>query len=210
MRIDPMSIAGAWTMTPRLHQDDRGTFLELFHADAFAAAVGHLLDPTQANISVSQAGTLRGIHFADVPPGQAKYVTCLHGSVLDVVVDLRVGSPTFGQHEVVPLDDVDRRAVYVGEGLGHGYLALTAGAVFGYLCSTTYAPGREHGVDPYCAELAIGWPTTAPDGTPLEHLLSPKDRAAPGLSAAREQGLLPDHARTEDHLAGLRATRPPV
>ena len=87
-------------------RDDSGVFLEWFKGDRFGEAVGHPLDLAQANCSVSAAGVIRGIHFADVPPGQAKYVTCLAGAVLDVVVDLRVGSPTFGYWDSVLLDDV--------------------------------------------------------------------------------------------------------
>ena len=98
--------------------DGRGTFLEWFRQDAVAAAIGHPLNLLQANASVSGAGVIRGIHFADVPPSQAKYVTCVYGAVLDVVVDIRIGSPTFGSWASMPLNDADRRAVYVAEGLG--------------------------------------------------------------------------------------------
>jgi dTDP-4-dehydrorhamnose 3,5-epimerase len=105
---------------------------------------------------------------------------------------------------VVVLDDVDRRALYVSEGLGHGYIALTEGAVFAYLCSAPYAPGREHGVNPLDPDLAIAWPSTAPDGSPLTPLLSPKDTAAPGLHQAAEQGLLPGY---DEALAFRRSLR---
>jgi dTDP-4-dehydrorhamnose 3,5-epimerase len=97
MQIEPLSIEGAWLVTPRLFPDDRGTFLELFKAEAFEQAVGHRFTLAQSNVSTSTAGTVRGIHFAALPPSQAKYVTCLHGAVADVVVDIRVGSPTFGR-----------------------------------------------------------------------------------------------------------------
>ena len=145
----------------------------------------------QANCSVSSAGTLRGIHFAQLPPSQAKYVTCLHGAALDVVVDLRVGSPTFGQWDSVLLDDVDRRAVYLPEGLGHAFMALEDHTVVTYLCSAPYAPGREHGIHPLDPDVGIDWPTTARDGSPLAPLLSPKDDAAAqprrGATAARRR-----------------------
>jgi dTDP-4-dehydrorhamnose 3,5-epimerase len=148
-------------------------------------------------MSVSAAGVVRGIHFADVPPGQAKYVTCVRGAVLDVVVDLRVGSPTFGQWEAVRLDDVDRRAVYIAEGLGHGFCALTDGATLAYLCSTTYNPGAEHTVHPLDPQLAIEWPASAPT-------LSARDAAAPPLSAAREAGALPDYETCRTYTESLR------
>lgn len=181
-------IDGAFVCTPRQHVDGRGVFLEWFKAEPLAAAVGHRLRLEQANHSVSALGTLRGIHFADVPPSQAKYVYCPSGAVLDVVVDIRVGSPTFGAAASVRLDDTDRRAVYLAEGLGHAFLALTEGAIVTYLCSTGYAPGREHGIHPLDPTLRLPWP---PDLAPL---LSRKDAAAPTLAEAREQGLLPSWA----------------
>ena len=124
MEIRELAVAGAFSITPRLHRDDRGTFLESFRQDALAGVLGRDFPVAQANCSVSRRGVVRGVHYADVPPGQAKYVTCTRGAVLDVVVDLRVGSPTFGTWDAVRLDDVDRRAVFVGEGLGHAFCAL--------------------------------------------------------------------------------------
>ena len=96
---------GAWELSPKLHADSRGVFFEWFTDASFRGFAGHRFDLAQANCSVSAAGVLRGVHFAQVPPSQAKYVTCVHGSVLDVVVDIRVGSPTFGQWDSVLLDD---------------------------------------------------------------------------------------------------------
>ncbi|MCU0262046.1 MAG: dTDP-4-dehydrorhamnose 3,5-epimerase family protein, partial [Candidatus Nanopelagicales bacterium] len=113
MQVEPMSIEGAWLFSPTIHGDQRGAFLEWFTDRSFSEATGHPLPLVQANASVSAKGVLRGIHFADVPPGQAKYVTCVTGSVLDVIVDIRVGSPTFGTWESVLLDDRSRRAVYL-------------------------------------------------------------------------------------------------
>jgi dTDP-4-dehydrorhamnose 3,5-epimerase len=121
-----LKVPGAWEITPRQLGDNRGLFLEWFKAERFASAVGHKLDLQQANASVSAAGVLRGIHFADVPPGQAKYVTCLKGAVLDVVVDLRVGSPTFGVWDSVMLDDVDRRAIWPRASATHSCRSRTA------------------------------------------------------------------------------------
>ena len=194
VQITPLSIEGAWLFEPRHHRDDRGTFLEWFKSEWFIDAVGHPLGVAQSNISTSVAGTIRGIHYAEVPPGQAKYVTCVHGAVADVVVDLRLGSPTFGAHELVQLDAVNRFALYVSEGLGHGYMALTDGAAVMYLCSTPYAPAREHGVDPSDPELGIAWPTAGQDGRPLTPLMSDRDRAARSLEQAVADGALPTFA----------------
>ncbi|HVV31094.1 MAG TPA: dTDP-4-dehydrorhamnose 3,5-epimerase [Mycobacteriales bacterium] len=197
MQTDQLEITGAFTVTPALHGDDRGHFAETFRADAFMAATGHAFDLQQANTSFSARGVIRGVHFALVPPGQAKYVQCLAGTILDVVVDVRVGSPTFGQHVAVELDDRTRRALYLAEGLGHAFCALSPTATVNYLCSTSYNPAREFGVNPLDPELALPWPTEAP-------IVSDKDAAAPTLAEARELGQLPDYTATMDYLDGLR------
>ncbi|MDR2279624.1 MAG: dTDP-4-dehydrorhamnose 3,5-epimerase [Gordonia sp. (in: high G+C Gram-positive bacteria)] len=191
MKVRELSIAGAWEFTPVLHGDDRGVFLEAFKADVLSELIGHRFELAQVNTSVSAAGVLRGIHFADVPPGQAKYVTCSVGAIVDVIVDIRVGSPTYGQWDAVLLDDVDRKAVYLSEGLGHGFCSLADGSTVTYLCSTGYNPTAEHGVNPLDPDLGIDWPTVAHDGTPLEYELSAKDVAAPSLAQAALDGLLP-------------------
>ncbi|WP_250034308.1 dTDP-4-dehydrorhamnose 3,5-epimerase family protein [Paractinoplanes maris] len=197
MKVRPLTIEGAYEITPAQHGDSRGVFLEWYRFDALAAAVGHPLDLAQANLSTSARDVVRGIHFADVPPGQAKYVTCVTGAVLDVVVDLRVGSPTFGAWESVRLDDEERRAVYLAEGLGHAFCSLTDGATVAYLCSSTYRPGHEHGIDPLDPELGIVWPAAVP-------LLSTKDSAAPSLAQARATGLLPSHEECSRYVKSLR------
>ena len=186
--IRALSIAGAWEFAPRVHEDDRGVFLESYRADVLEDAIGHRLHVAQVNQSVSRRGTVRGIHFADVPPGQAKYVTCPRGTILDVVVDIRVGSPTFGRWESVRLDETDRRAVYVAEGLGHAFMALTDEATVNYLCSEPYAPGREHGVNPLDPAIGIDWPTD------IAPRVSAKDADAPTLEEAGRDGLLPSYA----------------
>lgn len=134
---------------------------------------------------------VRGIHFAQLPPSQAKYVMCPKGAVLDVVVDIRVGSPTFGQWDTVLLDDIDRRAIYISEGLGHAFCALEDDSTVMYLCSAPYAPGREHGVNPLCEQVGVDWPKFDRAGREMELLLSDKDTAAPGLEQAAAEGLLP-------------------
>jgi dTDP-4-dehydrorhamnose 3,5-epimerase len=184
MRLEPTSIGGAFVMTPRKRGDSRGVFLEWYRADLLAAEVGQPLPLAQANLSVSVRGTVRGIHFADVPPGQAKYVTCVRGAVLDVVVDVQPGSPTFGRWEGVRLDDEGRRALYLGVGLGHGFCALTDDATVLYLTSSPYDPAVERALNPLDPTVGIEWPTADP-------VLSARDRAAPGLHELRDRGLLP-------------------
>lgn len=193
MDVRELRIEGSWEVTPRIHEDSRGAVLEWFRADRFGAATGHALDLQQANCSVSSAGTMRGIHFADLPPSQAKYVTCLAGAALDVVVDIRVGSPTYGQWEAVELDDATRKAVYLSEGLGHAFMALDDDTVVAYLCSAPYAPEREHAIHPLDPELGIEWPQVNRAGARLTPLLSGKDKVAPTLAEVAEAGLLPTH-----------------
>ncbi|MEO7350446.1 MAG: dTDP-4-dehydrorhamnose 3,5-epimerase [Marmoricola sp.] len=197
MEVRQLSVPGAFEVTPVQHGDDRGVFLEWFREDVFTELTGHPLRLAQANCSVSSAGTLRGIHFAELPPSQAKFVTCLHGAAFDVVVDLRVGSATYGQWDAVLLDDRDRRAVYLPEGVGHGFMALEDQTIVNYLCSAPYAAGREHTIHPLDAEIGITWPTRGRDGTPVSPLLSPKDQSAPTLAAVRDQGLLPTYEATQ-------------
>ncbi|MCX4884572.1 dTDP-4-dehydrorhamnose 3,5-epimerase [Streptomyces sp. NBC_00847] len=194
----PLGIEGAWVLEPKVFPDDRGSFHEWFRGPEFREATGHDLNLAQANCSVSKRGTLRGIHFADVPPSQAKYVKCVRGAVLDVIVDIRVGSPTYKQWEVVRLDDQTHHAVYLSEGLGHAFVALTDDATVVYLCSEGYAPEREHGIHPLDPDLAIEWPAG------IEPLLSPKDEQAPTLADAEAQGLLPAY---EDCVAYRRTLR---
>ena len=187
MQVEPLAIEGLWEITPVLRPDDRGVFLEAFKADVLSESIGHPFTLKQMNVSVSSAGTVRGIHFADVPVGQAKYVQCFSGAILDVVVDIRVGSPTFGQWDAIELDAVSRKALYISEGLGHAFCALTDDATVGYLCSEPYSPTREHGIHPLDETLALPWP----EGSAA--LLSPKDAAAPTLASAIESGLLPSY-----------------
>lgn len=184
MEITPTKVPGAWAVTPKQHGDDRGLFLEWYKATTFGSVVGHDLTVAQANHSVSRRDVLRGIHYAIVPPGQAKYVYCPRGAGLDFVVDIRDGSPTFGAWDVVRIDDVDRRGVYIAEGIGHAFVSLADDTSLLYLCSTGYDPAREFTVSPYDPDLAIDWSIANP-------VLSDRDRDAPTVKQARELGQLP-------------------
>jgi dTDP-4-dehydrorhamnose 3,5-epimerase len=198
--MDVLDIDGAWVLTPRIHRDGRGSFLEWFRDAELHDRVGYRMDVAQANCSVSRRGVIRGIHFSDVPPGQAKYVTCASGAIIDVVVDLRMGSQGFGRWLAVQLDDTARRAIYISEGLGHAFAALTDQATVVYLCSTPYAPGREHGVDPLDPAIGISWPAD------MEKILSEKDASAPSLAEAQSAGLLPDYDKCQAYIADLRSS----
>lgn len=188
MEFAPLEIEGAYVVTPRQFPDDRGVFLEGFRGDKLAERLGHRPDIIQTNISVSSRGTVRGIHFADIPPGQGKYITAVSGSLIDYIIDIRVGSPTYGQWTSVLLDTVHRKAVYLSEGLGHAFCALEDNTTAVYLCTAVYNPTGEHGIHPLDRSIGL----TFPDG--LEPLLSPKDGAAPTLAEGETSGLLPTYA----------------
>jgi dTDP-4-dehydrorhamnose 3,5-epimerase len=196
MEFRETKVPGAWVGTPVQRADDRGVFLEWYKTSAFAEVVGHPLTLAQANNSVSRKDVLRGIHYALVPPGQAKHVYCARGALLDFVVDIRDGSPTFGEWEAIRLDEENRRVVYIAEGIGHGFVALTDDASLTYLCSTEYDPAREFTVSPNDPDLAIDWGVAAP-------ILSDRDRDAPTVKQARELGQLPAWDACLAHYAAL-------
>ncbi|MEV7092196.1 dTDP-4-dehydrorhamnose 3,5-epimerase [Amycolatopsis sp. NPDC051045] len=199
MQFRRLSVPDAYEFSPRAFPDDRGLFVAPFQEDTFRAAVGHPLRLGQSNHSVSRRGTIRGIHFADTPPGQAKYIYCPRGSLLDVVVDLRAGSPTFGQWDTAVLDSREFRAMYLAEGLGHGFVALEDDTVMTYFCSEPYNPSGEHGITPLDPALDLPWPAD------IEPILSAKDRDAPTLAEALEQGLLPAYADCVAYYDKLRS-----
>lgn len=197
--MQQLGIAGAWQVSPAIHTDRRGSFREWFRADEFAAITGYRFSLAQANCSVSHRGVIRGIHFADVPPGQAKYVVCMSGSVLDVIVDVRVGSPTFGRWVAVQLDTA-RRGVFISEGLGHAFISTSAEATVVYLCSEPYSPASERAVNPLDPAIAIDWPANGLT------ILSDKDRKAPSLAEAQRDGLLPSYPACVEYVASLKGT----
>ena len=199
MQARRLSIPDSFEFTPRVFPDHRGLFVAPFQGETFAETVGHPLRLAQTNTSVSRRGTIRGVHFADTPPGQAKYVYCPSGSLLDVIVDLRVGSPSFGEWTSVLLDGTEYKSVYLAEGLGHAFIALEDDTVMAYICSEPYNPTGEHGINPMDADLALPWPQD------IEPILSEKDTEAPGLKEALEQGLLPQYDECVAYYEKLRA-----
>ncbi|WP_458041054.1 MULTISPECIES: dTDP-4-dehydrorhamnose 3,5-epimerase family protein [Bacteria] len=185
MRVRPLAIPGSFEFTPRQFDDNRGSFAEWYRFEPVEEAVGHKLDLRQANISRSAKGVLRGIHYVDLP-GQGKYVTCAYGAVLDFVVDIRVGSPTFGQWDTVLLDDKDRRAIYIAEGLGHAYVSLEENSIVTYLCSNVYDAATEGAIQPQDTTIGLTFPSEL--GQPI---LSDKDIIAPSLQELQDAGKLP-------------------
>ena len=198
MKIRELAVPDSYVVDLTPHGDARGRFTEWYRVDMLAEAVGFDRRMVQANHSVSARGVLRGVHSSSVPPGQAKYVYCPAGLVLDVVVDIREGSPTFGVHDTVLLDSERPRAVYLAEGLGHALLALADNSSVTYLASTPYAPEREIGIHPMDRDLALPWPGD------IEIALSPKDAAAPAFAEVRTAGLLPTMTQCRERYAELR------
>jgi dTDP-4-dehydrorhamnose 3,5-epimerase len=188
MSFTPLGIEGSWVFTPKQLPDDRGSFHEVFKLPQVTEALGFGFEVKQVNQSRSAAGVIRGIHWADVPPGQAKYVFCPKGSIWDVVVDIRLGSPTFGKFDAVEINASNGKSVLIKEGLGHVFLSLEDDTVVNYLCSETFNPTSEHGLNPLDSEIAIPFDSMLPD---VSFAISTKDMGAPSFTQAKEAKILP-------------------
>jgi dTDP-4-dehydrorhamnose 3,5-epimerase len=197
MTVRPLDIDGAFLISSRSFVDDRGVFFEAYREDVLAEVLGYQPKLVQTNYSVSHRNVLRGVHGASVPPGLAKFVTCVRGSMLDFVVDLRTGSPTFGTWDMIVLDGRGASSVYVEEGLGHAFVALDDDTCVQYHLSELYRPQEVVTVHPLDPE--IGLPLRLP-GPPV---LSDRDAAAPSLRESVERGLLPSY----DACLALRKAR---
>lgn len=198
MRVRELAVPGAYQFIPPTFPDRRGVYCVPLQVGVLAEVVGYRPSFAQVSSALSRRGAVRGPHYADIPPGQAKYVYCSNGAVLDFVVDIRIGSPTFGRYEAIRLDSTGCHAVYVPEGLGHAIVALEDDTVLTYLTSTSYNPAAEHGLNPL--DPALGLPM--PDD--LDLILSDRDRSAPTLAEALVDGTLP---RYEDCLERYRSLR---
>ncbi|MCO5995620.1 dTDP-4-dehydrorhamnose 3,5-epimerase family protein [Actinoallomurus rhizosphaericola] len=187
MLITAMTVPGAYRIEPEPITDTRGRFFESVRAGVLLAATGRHFEVRQVNYSVSRRNTLRGIHGTTVPPGQEKFITCVRGRALDIVVDIRAGSPTFGHYDVTYQSPETGTAVYLPDGFGHAFLALTDDTCMCYLCSTEYVPGTMIELDALDPDLALPWDLAEPP------IRSVKDAAAPTLAQAAEAGLLPTY-----------------
>ena len=193
MRSRELTVAGAFEFTPTVFADERGVFASAFQEPAFVETMGHrLFDVAQVSYARSRRGVVRGVHFTRTPPGAAKYVCCVRGRALDIVTDLRTGSPSFGRQDSVLLDQNDFRAVYFPVGVGHAYVALEDDTVMCYLLSLSYRPENELALFPLDPELGL----RIPDG--IEPVLSARDRDAPTLAEATAAGLLPEYRRCRE------------
>lgn len=189
MKLTPLGIEGAWLAESPMLIDERGFFREWFKAEEVLTASGVEFEIQQANISQSQRGVIRGIHYSLVPQGQAKWVTCASGHVLDVIVDLRPRSATFKKVVQVDLRGEEARALLIGTGLGHGFLALEDNSVLTYLLSSPYSPQDEYEINPMDSDLNIDWPLGLVGETGL--IISYKDAQAPSLAQRMLDGKLP-------------------
>ncbi|MEU1876760.1 dTDP-4-dehydrorhamnose 3,5-epimerase family protein [Streptosporangium sp. NPDC020072] len=199
MRVRELKVEGAYELTPEVFGDERGFFLSPYQEEPFVRAVGRPLFPVaQASHSRSRRGVVRGVHFTATPPGMAKYAYCAGGVALDVVLDTRVGSPTYGVWDSVVLDQRDFRSVYLPVGVGHLFVALEDDTAVSYLLSTGYVAENELAVSPLDPALGLPLPRD------LDLILSERDRRAPTLAEAERAGILPDYAASRA-LDGLRA-----
>ncbi|MGW2476185.1 dTDP-4-dehydrorhamnose 3,5-epimerase family protein [Streptomyces sp. NPDC001665] len=188
MKYRELNVAGALEFSPNVFPDERGLFLSPFQGPAFTEATGNTRFPVaQTNHSRSQRGVVRGVHYTLTPPGCAKYVYCPKGSALDIVVDIRVGSPTFGKWDAVLMDQNDFRAMYFPVGLGHAFIALEDDTVMSYMVTSSYVAENELALS--VTDPALGLPIPD-DITPI---YSARDTVAPTLAEAAEQGLLPQY-----------------
>ena len=186
MLISELEIKGAWLADSPVWSDDRGFFREWFKSEDVKTATGRDFGIEQANISVSSVGTLRGIHYSIAPRGQAKWITCVAGSIKDVIVDIRPDSQTFGKWIEVVLKGDSGQAVFIGEGLGHGFLALEDNTAVAYLVSTPFSSTDEFEINPLDEKIGINW------GMGLSTLkISDKDKNAPTLAERLAEGKLP-------------------
>jgi dTDP-4-dehydrorhamnose 3,5-epimerase len=189
MDFSQLEIDGAWIATSSVWTDERGSFNEWFKGADVLASTGIDFKAAQANISISDRGVIRGIHYSLAPEGQAKWVTCVSGSLVDVIVDIRPRSKTYGKYISVNLAGRDGRAVLIGPQLGHGFVSLEAGTAISYLLSSPYSPGNEYEINPFDPEINIDWKLKQLEGTKV--LLSKKDETAPLLAERARNGELP-------------------
>ena len=186
MYIEELGVKDVYIAESKIWGDERGFFREWFKSEEIKKATGRDFEIEQANISLSSRGTLRGIHYSTAPRGQAKWITCVTGSIRDVIVDIRPESKTFGRWIEVELTGDSGKAVFISEGLGHGFLALEDNTAVAYLVSTPFSPTDEFEINPLDEKIGIN------GGMNLSELkISDKDKKAPTLAERLTEGKLP-------------------
>lgn len=185
MKISSSLISGAWLIEPKRFGDDRGWFQEWFKKSVTQEITGFDFSPTQLNISQSCAGVIRGVHYSIAPMGQAKLVTVMAGVIDDYIIDIRIGSPTFGKWERVRLYSDIGNSVLLGPHLAHAFQVISTEATVCYAVSAEFNPEAEKAINPLCSSLSINW------SEDLQPVLSQKDEIAPSLPEQTAAGLLP-------------------
>ena len=181
MKFTPQSIEDVILIEPTIHGDDRGYFIETFKQDLLEEAIGYRVNFLQDNESKSIKGVLRGLHYQLPPYTQAKLVRVIEGSVLDVVVDIRKSSGTFGQHVSLELTAQNKHQLFVPHGFAHGFVVLSDSATFAYKVDNYYAPEHDRGIAFDDKELKINWQLSAE-----ELQLSDKDKTYPTLESTKD------------------------
>jgi dTDP-4-dehydrorhamnose 3,5-epimerase len=186
MDLTPLGIDGAWVGRSKVWHDARGNFREWFKAEEIAQVTGMNFHVAQANLSESKYGVLRGIHYSLAAEGQAKLVTCIAGTVKDVIVDIRPKSATFGKYVEFNLTGGSGDILLISSGLGHGFVSLEESSIVAYLVTSPYSPSEEFEINPLDSAIGINWEVDV-----NQLLLSPKDANAMSLLEAQSIGKLP-------------------
>ncbi|WP_109302023.1 dTDP-4-dehydrorhamnose 3,5-epimerase [Aquimarina sp. AU474] len=181
MEVEPTFIEGCFIIKPKIFEDQRGSFFESFNSQQFLEKTGLQIDFVQDNQSISSKGTLRGLHFQTGDFAQTKLVRVVLGEVLDVAVDLRPESQTYGKHFSIILNDKNNFQLFVPRGFAHGFITLSDTAIFAYKCDNYYHKPSELGVKYNDSSLKIDWKTD-----PSEILLSEKDNVLPYLKELKD------------------------
>ena len=184
MRGLELGIKGCWEIELDHYNDSRGVFFESFKLNSLENIINRKFEVKQSNTSISKMGSIRGIHFAQLPPSQAKYIQCNSGSILDFIIDVRVGSPTFKQHVSVKLDGNSQKAIFIEEGLAHAFISLEDDTRVTYLVNQYFNPTNEKSINPFDEEIAINWGNST-------YILSEKDRSAHSLDEMKNSNQLP-------------------
>jgi len=193
MQIEELKISGSWLIKFKKFDDNRGFFYESFRADLLGQTLNRKFEIKQTNTSISSKGSLRGIHYALVPPSQAKFIQCQKGSIQDFIIDIRVNSPTFGKYQMVELKEDNPQAIFIEEGLAHAFVALEDKTLVTYYVNQTYNPDREKGINPFDKYLNISWPK-------LDLKVSEKDRKEIDLNEALKLNLLPTYEEAKNYI----------
>jgi dTDP-4-dehydrorhamnose 3,5-epimerase len=187
MKYSALGIEGCFLIEHDVFPDNRGLFREWFKVSA-NEELGIKFDVAQANFSISKQGVIRGLHYSTANSGQKKLITSVHGSVNDVLIDIRIGSPTFLNQVCIELNCDSGKTVLIDSGVAHGFSVLSESAAVAYLTSSEYSPELERGINPHDCELSVNW--NIPSG--VHEIISQADASSITLAEARNAHALPN------------------